>query len=186
MVPVPNTRKGETKVTLITPKFLTEALASEAVHVAFNAMFIAGKAIFEPKRTLAHIVIVVPGRQQVYAEVSPRDIMAEFQPVQLYEESFGDPDDFPHPFHEIARSKARELWFGQQDGGSDLLPHLLYAGDTPYWGGVRRGGIAVACSGIEPWKDRAAAGIVADSLIALAYDAWMRSKDKAEGVSFLS
>ena len=171
---------------LVTPKFLTRAHAEEAVHTAFNAMFVHGKVVYRPKRMMAHVAIIVPARQRIIAEMSPRDIKDEYQPVLLYEESFGDREDFPKPYHEIARSKARELWFGQQDGGTDTLPHLLYPGDTPFWGGVKRSGIAVACSGIEPWNDRLVASITADAFIALAYGEWMNSEDKAEGRDFLS
>lgn len=171
---------------LVTPKFLTKAHAEEAVHTAFNALFVHGKTVFKPKRMMAHVAIIVPARQRIIAEMSPRDIKDEYEPVLLYEESFGHPDEFPGPFVEIARSKARELWFGQQDGGTEPLPHLLYPGDTPFWGGVKRWGITVAASGEDPWNDRMLAGITADAFVALAYGEWMRSKDKKEGVPFLT
>ena len=66
------------------------------------------------------------------------------------------------------------------------MPHLLFLGDTPYWGGVKREGIVVACSGVQPHFDRMIAGMVADGLIAMAYELWMTSEDKQEGASFLS
>ena len=84
------------------------------------------------------------------------------------------------------RCKAVQLWTGCNDGRAGVVPHLLFPGYTPYWGGVKRDGIVVACSGVQPWFDRMISGIVADTIIALAHDAYENDEERKSGVDFLS
>ena len=66
------------------------------------------------------------------------------------------------------------------------MPHLLFTGETPYWGGVKRRGIVVTCSGVQPWFDKMVSGMIADAMVALAYDAWMNSQIINGQVDFLT
>ena len=115
---------------------------------------------------------------------------ADGNPIILHQETNGgNGKPFKKPYPEIARSKALQLWFGKNGGhGGSPSPHLLFAGDTPYHGGVKREGIVVACSadGLKPWVEVFISGMVADMLIALAHQAWVESEDYTEKRSFLT
>ncbi|KND48888.1 MAG: hypothetical protein AB200_00475 [Parcubacteria bacterium C7867-005] len=161
---------------LQTPKFLTKEIAEEAVRSAL--LVLNSLTLAKPKRPQLHIIVIVQARSM--------DDSVRLHSHVLLEHSTCPTEEFEYPFHEIAESKAWQLWEGRSNGGTDILPHLLFPGDSPYWGGVSRDAIVVACSGIEPWLDRMIAGIVADTMIALAYDAWMTSEDKKEGVNHLT
>lgn len=153
------------------PKFLTKLVAENAMDVAslsFQKLF--------PGSILAfHAVILVPTmntREGPNYKIEPHALIERSCRTELWTEDF----------REIAQCKALQLWHGRNDGGTDIKPHLLFSGDTPFWGGVKRDGIVVACSGVEPWFDRMIASMTADVCIALAYNAWMRSSDKTDGV----
>jgi hypothetical protein len=90
------------------------------------------------------------------------------------------------PYYQIAWCKALHLWTDRNDDRTSPIPHLLFSGDTPYWGGVKRRGIVVACSGVQPWFDKLVSGIVADTIVALAHDASERDPEMKQGVDFLS
>jgi len=176
---------------LVTPKFLTEAMARTAVKAAFNTVFGMGslfslEPVLKPKRRECHVVILVPGMTDHYEEDYPNWPDYPLKPVLLYEESRGDPKKFEHPFDNIARCKALQLWTDRNDDRTDSIPHLLFKGDTPYWGGVKRRGIVVTCSGVQPWIDKLISGMVADMLVAMAHAAWMESEDRAKEESFLT
>jgi hypothetical protein len=155
------------------PKFLTKEMAQRAIASVFDIVFETPSSGLTPKRKQAHVVILVPFKRE-----SPSDPYV--MPKVLYEASYGNPDDFAYPFQKIAQSKASQLWHSQNDERTDIQPHLLFSGDSPFWGGVARHGIVVTCSGIQPWLDRMIAGMIADMLIAMAYQAWMDSEDKAD------
>lgn len=168
------------------PKFLTNQVAAEAVHIALTTLYVHHKDILMPEKPHVHVVVIVGTKRQEYIEHRPQDVKSYIEPAVLYETTWGDLGTLgDSQIVGIARSKARELWHRQQDGGTDLSPHLLYSGDTPYWGGVFRG-FAVACSGVKPHKDRLVASMAADLMIALAYDAWDKSEEKASKAAFLT
>lgn len=167
-------------------------MASTAVTMAMAAVFGAQGAEFNltqelrPKRRQCHVVILVPGmpdhREEEYPDWPDYPTGAKL----LYQESYGTPEEFEHDFVGIAQCKALQLWTGRANGGTDILPHLLFPGDTPYWGGAAREGIVVACSGVQPWIDRLIANLVIDILVAMAYGDWMESDDKKNQVSFIT
>jgi hypothetical protein len=177
---------------LMTPKFMTVRAASTAVTATFDAVFglpnLPGllRDDLRPRRDECHVVILVPGTIDHYEQNFPNWPDYPIKPVLLYEESRGDPAKFEHPFDEIARCKAMQLWTDRNDDRTDNIPHLMFRGDTPYWGGVKRREIVVACSGVQPCIDKLISGMVADMLVALAHSAWMESEDKAKEVSFLT
>ena len=168
---------------VLTPKFLTREMAEVAVEIAVETVF--GLEVMKPKRDQVHVVVLVPGMTDEQPDGRPRGDY-QIRPVTLYEYSRGHQEDYALPFDEIAPCKALQLWQDRNDGRTDIIPHLLFAGDAPYWGGVKRQGIVVACSGIQPWLDKLIASMVADLLIAMAHDAWVNSSDKAEEVLLLT
>lgn len=182
------------------PKFLTQEMARKAIEHVWAVIVCGGTYhAFIPKRRACHIVVIAP-EMEVPNDGEPETYPNyPLKPVILHEQSFGvvDPDsndyDQADPemrwtanYADIARCKAFKLWNNQNDGRTDILPHLMYSGDSPFWGGVKREGIVVACSGVEPWFDRMISGIVADMLIAGSYHAWMSSKDKKEDLDNLT
>lgn len=161
----------------LTPKFLTESIAKAAVEeVVRMVMGLANRFPVPMKRRQCHVVVLVPS-------ISENAQSAEAH--ILYEYSYNK-SDWVHPYDDIARSKALQLWQERNDDRTDSMPHLLFSGDTPFWGGVKRHGIVVTCSGVKPWFDKMISGMVADCCNALAYEAWMTSEDRANGVDFLS
>ncbi len=107
-------------------------------------------------------------------------------PEVLYDHAIGSTMTMDR-YGNIARSKAMQLWRDQNsDGNTDCMPHLLFADDTPYWGGVKRHGLVVACSGFQSHVDQMISGMIADALKALGRDNWKNSDDKKNGVDFLT
>lgn len=178
---------------VITPKFLTSEKASLVTHAVYELVFGGGgresrklSDYLRPSRGQCHVVVLVPAmtdhRKQDYPDWPDYPI----RPVLLYENSFlNGKKELDARFDEIARCKALQLWTDRHDGGTDTKPHLLFSGDAPFWGGVKRDGIVVACSGVQPAIDRMIAGMIADMLVATAYQDWKTSDDKADDVDFL-
>lgn len=167
---------------LLTPKFLTAQVAKRAVRAALDAASYMPDIFSQGARH--HIVILVPGMvddRPDYAAWPHYDI----KPVCLYEERQPEPFSTAGDIRrDIARCKALQLWHGRSDGG--MQPHLLFAGDTPYWGGVRRQGIVAACCGYKPYYDEMICGVAVDAMVAMAQHAWLNSDDKKEGRDFLA
>ena len=163
------------------PKFLTEDIAKQAIGIVTEPLFGDGSQ-FPVNHRVAHIVVLVPARRYLPGT----DLRIVTQPSVLYEHSIRQvAEAWRWPFDEIARSKAYQLWEDRNDGGTDIMPHLLYQSEAPYWGGVKRHGIVVACSGVQPWFDRMISGMVADMVVALAYNEWQMSADRKEDVCFI-
>tara|TARA_B100000745_G_scaffold70949_3_gene42502 strand:- start:13868 stop:14326 length:459 start_codon:yes stop_codon:yes gene_type:complete len=142
-----------------------------------------GKMDMVLNRKMCHIVVVVPAGEEARNSDWPDYSVT---PNCIFEASVGNKSDWPHEFDEIARSKARQLWRGQNtDGNTDSMAHLLFPGDTPYWGGVKRHGIVVACSGVQPYFDQMISGMIADAIKAFARFHFENSADKKEERSFL-
>lgn len=170
---------------LLTPKFITIQMVMRAVDAAYDAvMKWPAVDLLKPKDTKVHVVVLVPGMKDDrpdYSDYPNYPIV----PVLFYQKSFGSfaEDEAPPG---IARCKVVQIWDGSNDDRTDCIPHLLFPGDTPYWGAVKRDGIAVACSGIQPWEDKAIAGIAVDLIRAMAYQAWWDSEDREKKSAFLA
>ncbi len=158
------------------PKFLTEEVAKQAMEeIGLHHMSITSIPL---KRMMCHVVILVPA--MFTGGKYPEDYRIE--PRLLYERSFAK-EQWERDYTEIARCKALQLWHNRNDDRTDCMPHLLFPGDTPYWGGVKRQGIVVACSGVQPYFDKMISGMVADTCIALAYHhyaEWAKENEKKE------
>lgn len=148
----------------MTPKFLTQEVAEKAIRKTLE--FVTNS--LHVKCRMLHVVVLGPRMD------SPSTGFPNYtiEPCVIAEVSYGNPDKWEHHFDEIAQCKAMQLWHGRNDGGTDVHPHLLFQGDTVFWGGVKRDGIVVACSGVQPYFDRLIAGITADTCIALSYHAY--------------
>lgn len=175
---------------ILTPKFLTEDVARRAVRIvvdiAINHPLM--KSDFKLVGIQAcHVVILVPSMfVPVDEDKYPH---YETRPHVLYDESFSEmeKEKWEHDFGEIARCKALQLWHGRNDGRTGSVPHLLFPGDTPYWGGVKREGIVVACSGFQPYLDKMISGMIADLCIGFAcHKAAEASEDTEKELDFLS
>lgn len=164
---------------VIAPRILTKELAAQAVEIALKACMFSEEMRSIVRHPMCHIVVMVMAEHE-------RDYQTFFEPYVLYQRSVGNTDDWPRPYNEIAYKKARQLWRGQNsDGNTDIQPHLLVPGDTIFWGGVKRHGIVVACSGVQPYFDQLISGVTADFIKALARHAYENSREKNEQISFL-
>ena len=174
---------------MVAPKFLTREICEYAVTRILEMVERLDGPFHYVKlhdgRPNCHIVILVPSMKDDRATDYPDWPRYALEPIALYEHSSGDTNEWRHSYKDIARCKALQLWHERNDGGTDVLPHLLFSGDTPYWGGVKRDGIVVACSGFESWLDRMIAGMIADACIGTAYDAWMISDERFNREDFL-
>lgn len=173
---------------LLTPKYLTKEIAEQAVNLVLHAVMSEGSTLRSRlKRNQLHIAVLVPAMQDHLASAFPDWPDYPLKPVTLYEHSVGDPTTWLRcRFDKIARSKALQWWTGRNDDHAGVIPHLLFLGDTFYWGGVKRQGIVVTCSGVQPWFDRMIAGMIADALIALAHDAYENDEERMKGADYVS
>jgi len=148
---------------ILTPKFLTKEVAQFAVE---QALLVIRSMAGILNRQMCHIIVLVPSRDD-----SGEYPNYPIEPYVLYEYSLGDDmTAWNKNYVDIAQCKALQLWQDRNDDRTDCMPHLLFPGDTPFWGGVKRHGIVVACSGFQPHFDKMVAGMVADVCIALSYN----------------
>lgn len=173
---------------LLTPKFLTREVAAKVVTHVLNCTLLSKEVAPLLKRRHGHLIVLVPSMKiedVVESDHSDRSGHS-IDPHVLYEQSVGDENEWDLPFHKIAHSKALQLWQGRNsDGQTDSNAHLLFSKDTPFWGGVKRHGIVVAFSGVQPWFDQMISGMTADMLKAYGREAFERSADKLTGLPFL-
>lgn len=161
---------------MLTPQFLTKDIARTATIQTLSLIKQMSPIL---SREACHIVILVPSM------IDDRLSMTDYpdypiKPHLLYEYSLNT-KSWNHKFDMIARCKALQLWHGRNDDRTDCMPHLLFSRDTPYWGGVKRHEIVVACSGFQPHFDKMFSGIIADTCIGLAYNSWTKYKKTLEG-----
>jgi len=162
--------------TFVTPKHLTTGVCEAAVKIALRAVMEEGSILHTVvKRHCCHIVVLVQGMETEGRTYPDYPI----HPVLMYERSVGDKGTWTAKYDEIAQCKALQLWHDRNDEKPGIKPHLLFPGDTVYWGGVKRHGIVVTCSGIQPFYDQLIAGIAADSIKALSYSSFEASGDAA-------
>ena len=169
--------------TFVTPKHLTTGVCEAAVKIALRAVMEEGSILHTVvKRHCCHIVVLVQGMETEGRTYPDYPI----HPVLMYERSVGDKGTWTAKYDEIAQCKALQLWHDRNDDRTNIMPHLLFPGDTVYWGGVKRQGLVVTCSGVQPWFDKMISGMIADLLIGLACNAWMTSEERRENSRFLS
>lgn len=133
-------------------------MAKEAIEVVRPSI----EALFERTvRKELHIVIVDP-------RVKPWE--ASFDDAILYEYTIRNSDEWPAPYDEFARNKARQAWREQQPNGvtQQLHPSSLLSEDIPFYGSFVYGNVVVGCSGVEQWFDVLISGWVALALEQLA------------------
>ena len=166
----------------LTPKFLTKQLADAAIGKFLQSIFSSGIPF---KRKACCIVVLVPalevGHEKTDFDYPNFPTKAHFLCEYKLEES-----EWTRKYEEIARCKALQLWHDRNDERTNIMPHLLFSNDTVYWGGVKRNGIVVACSGVQPWFDKMLSGMIADLLVALAHNEWVTSDDAQKKVDFLT
>ncbi len=81
----------------------------------------------------------------------------------MAEKSFGDPDNWEHPYDKIAYGKTDiSARTGLTSREVQLMrPELLERHDVMFWGNAVLGDIIVSCSGVQPWFDEAIANAIA-------------------------
>lgn len=161
---------------MLTSAFLTRGVAEMAVHHVLCVIQNLDGVLLN--RMMCHFVVLVQSMKDDRDRNYPDWPNYQIEPCALYEYSLGDPANWPRKFDEIARCEALQLWHERNDDRTDCMPHLLFPGDTPCWGGVKRHGVVVTCSGFQPHFNKMFSGMVADMCIGLSYDAWDRIKDK--------
>jgi len=172
---------------LVTPKYLTAEIAEKAVAAALEVAMGDGYSTLRQclKCLQCHIVVLVPAMEDAREANYPDRPNYPVQPYALYQQSVGKKEKWEHPYDEIAMCKGLQLWTDRNDDRTALIPHLLFSGDTPYWGGVKRRGIVVACSGVQPWFDKMISGIAAHIIVALDHDAYENDEERKAGVDFI-
>lgn len=167
---------------ILLPKFLTKEVGLAAIRYVITPLLLSDSVPL--KRKECHAAILVPSMKDDRPSYPsyPNYIV---EPYLLAEESFGDKSNWEYPYDSIAQCKGLQLWHDRNDDQTDIMPHLLFPGDTPYWGGVKRHKIVVAVSGFQPYFDKMISGMIADMCKGMAYHAWMTSEDKEKGLSFL-
>jgi len=166
---------------MLKPVFLTQNVAKRAIMIVRKML--EESMAHDLKRLHMHIVVLVPSLNDEGREYPDYPL----EPVILYQASFAKVEAGPwaHKYDEIARSKALQYWHCRNNGYETTPSHLLFPNDTPFFGGVKREGIVVACSGVQPYFDKMISGMVCDLCIALARHSWEESRAKKEGRSDL-
>ncbi len=172
-------------MTVITPKFLNANVAERALDLVVTGIFYSSQMKDVLNKHMGHIVVLVPSIKVVPAGAD-RNVQTVL-PFLLATRDIGDKSQWTSPYDKIALNKGTQLWYDRNaDGATDCQPHLLYLGDTPYWGGVKRHGIVVACSGVQSFFDQMLSGMVADAIKAFARFEFETSEDKLQKRAFLT
>jgi len=141
-------------------------MAEDAIQRGID-WFIQKKRSFDANWELSgcYIEIIVPAQKGF-----------NLVPEVLHFKSFTSTNGWKYPFDKIARSKSIQLWSGRNNGNGHTPPHLLFLGETPYYGGVKRDGIIVTCSGFEESEDSEISTKIASELITMARVAFVHSE----------
>lgn len=171
----------------LTPKYLTREMVARVVDIVLRGLVFSEGMDKILDGRMCHVVVLVPSVEDAREAGYPNWPNYPVTPFPIYERFVGDKQQWAYDFENIARCKAQQLWRGQNtDGNTDAMPHLLFPDDTPFWGGVKRHGIVVACSGFQPYFDQMLSGMIADAIKAFARFAFENSDDKKKGRSFLA
>ena len=144
----------------------TREIAERAVHFVLPSI----KKLMELgllKRTHLHVVV---------SDMVHRSVIATEEDWNssciLYEYSMGDRSAWELPFDKIARSKCYLSWrYGLPTQVLQTrCPHFLAEGDTIYYGSAARDGLAVACSGVQPYFDGMISEWVLEAMRALCIE----------------
>lgn len=128
--------------------YLTEEMAREAVRLAFPSMEAAMDSGLAKRRD-GHIVI---SKQEAYSK----------QWKTVWEYSLGDPDNWEHPYGQVARSKdeiSRRTGLSSREV-QQMHPELAWPDDTIYYGNCIGSGIIVSFSGVDAYIDEVFATII--------------------------
>jgi hypothetical protein len=160
--------------------FGSAIVTAEVAKMAFELTRPLIKRLMETgiaKRDHFHLVLLDPAITMPMG-YSFKDLMSEefigmgMEDLILYEESFGNKEEWEHPYDMIARSKAiislrthmSSLYVSQ------MAPFLLVPGDTRYGGSTYLNGIVSGGSGFESHLDLMVTDHVAATTRALAID----------------
>jgi hypothetical protein len=172
---------------MLTPKFLPRSVVEDVILAVATMVTTNAHLGDQLKRKAFHVVVIGPSMVDGRGTGYPDYPNYPAQPSVLGEMSFGNKEVWSGQYDSIARCKALQLWWDQnEDGLTDIVAHLLFPDDTRYWGGVKRHGLVAACSGVEPYFDQMISGMTADALKAVARHAYETSPDKINKKDFLT
>ena len=163
-------------VTLINPlKFIDPEMVESVVKDVVTPIF---NRITERARDCGHIVIIGPMMTISNNEFYPSK--HSIKPIVIYQESIGSTAkvSWEFPFDEIAQCKALQIWQERNTPGHmSSQAHMLFEGDTPFWGAHREGMLVVGFSGIQSHYDQMICKITTATIVARAEEAkqqWLR------------
>jgi hypothetical protein len=172
---------------VVTPVFLTTEVADIAIeHVVRTFFAQAKKKYVTGEEMRKHMPFGENCYVAVYVPAFPvrKDGKADYtRPYKwhfLFGKGFGlgDPSKFgqiwEHDFEDIARCKAVK-------GDRSDQPHLLYPGETVYWGNVEVQGIRIGCSGFASEDDMTVSENTGREIIRLAKEAFDTFMQTFEG-----
>ncbi|MEZ4200808.1 MAG: hypothetical protein R3B69_04510 [Candidatus Paceibacterota bacterium] len=170
----------------LTPKYLTKEVAETAVEMVLKGFVFDSRMDQVIDGHNCHIVVLVPSVEDARLSGYPNWPHYPITPVCIYEKSTGDTEKWSYPFKQIASCKAMQLWRARIPTATQTrCPISLFPDDTPYWGGVNRHGIVVACSGFQGYFDQMISGMIADAIKAFARFHFENSDDVKKELSFL-
>ncbi|TEW54325.1 hypothetical protein E2R68_08615 [Psychromonas sp. RZ22] len=143
-------------------------LAQEAVELVKPAI----DKLFEiAKRKELHIVVMDP-------TIKPWE--CDFADAILYQETIGNPEQWPVKFDDLARNKAAQAW---RNSSANINMHTAHPSsirddDCLFYGSFVYGDIVVGCSGIESHFDMLISAWIALAFEQLAIHSY--EKDKAD------
>lgn len=170
---------------VITPKFLAEDTVEFVVKSVWTWLTSSNALSTLLKRKEGCVVVLVPAIKDDRGIDDTDWTALQLQPHCICNMRFGDKTKWEHPFDGIAMCKALQLWDGRNDGRNGPIAHLLFPGDTPYYGGVKREGLVVAVSGLQSYFDQMVAGVITDILIGLAAHKLATSEERLNNRDFL-
>ena len=154
-------------------KFVDPKMVKTVVEGVIIPIF---SGITNKVRDCGHIVIIGP---IMTSNDGPYPSKYSTEPVVIYQRNIGtERENWELPFDEIAQCKPLQIWQERNTPGHmTSQAHMLFDGDTPFWGAHREGMLVVGFSGIQPHYDQMLCKITAAAIVARAEEAkqqWLR------------
>ncbi len=144
--------------------FATPRMVKEVVQELVLPLF---HSIPDKSRDDGHIIIVGP--LMIKAEGKPFPVKYSLEPTIIYEYSIGNKSNWEFPFDEIAQCKALQMYHGRNiPGNMNSQAHMLFEGDTPFFGAHREGFLVAGFSGIQSYYDQMISKVALAAIVARA------------------
>ncbi len=147
------------KLAFVTPQ-MVETVIQGLVLPLFSS-------ISDKSRDAGHIIIIGP--LMIKAEGKPFPAKYSLEPAIIYEHSIGDKSNWEFPFDEIAQCKALQMYHERNiPGNMNSQAHMLFEGDTPFFGTHREGFLVAGFSGIQSYYDQMISKVALAAIVARA------------------